>query len=243
MALAHESQHRPSVKALERGLAILDHLLTVPEEPLHVIAEKTKMPPSTLHRLLAVLEAHGYVVSQQGTYQLGVKGLWMTTSRESIRHLLQELSKEVGETTNFSILVHDEMEFVERAVSDHPLSFVVSVGSRVPLHCSAMGKAVLSLRPELVDGLTLTPVTTRSITDPIELKAELEVGRHRGFTLDAEEFFEGVFCIAVPVLGRGQTAVGAVSISGPVVRFSRERAFQVAPRLRDAGERISQLLQ
>lgn len=241
--LADESQHRPSVKALERGLEILDHLFTVPEESLHAIAEKTGTPPSTLHRLLGVLEAHGYVVSQQGIYQLGVKGLWLTPSREAIRQILQELSREVGETANFAMLVHDEMEFVDRAVSDHPLSFVVSVGSRVPLHCSAMGKAVLTLRPEMLDGLTLKPLTARTITDPIELNADLEVARHRGFSLDNEEFLEGVFCIAVPVLGQGHRAVGAVSISGPAVRFSRDQAFRVAQRLKDVGEAISRLLQ
>lgn len=243
MPKVKDSQNRPSVKALERGLAVLDHLFTVPEERLHEIAEKTDTPPSTLHRLLTVLESHGYVNSSHGVYQLGIKGLWLTSSREPIRQILHELSRDVGETTNFGIVVQGEMEFLERAVSDHPLSFVVSVGSRVPLNCSAMGKAVLAFRPELLDGLTLEGVTSKSITDPVELKAELEVARHRGFSLDNEEYFAGVYCVAVPVFGRNQQVVGAVSISGPVVRFSRDNAFQVAQRLKDVGDRISRLLQ
>ena len=106
-----------------------------------------------------------------------------------------------------------------------------------------MGKAVLAFRPELLDGLTLEGVTSKSITDPVELKAELEVARHRGFSLDNEEYLEGVYCVAVPVFGRNQKVVGAVSISGPVVRFSRDKAFQVAQRLKDVGDRISRLLQ
>lgn len=240
---AHDAKTRPSVKALERGLAVLDHLFTVPEERLHDIAQRTNTPPSTLHRLLAVLEAHGYVSSSNGVYQLGVKGTWFTPVRESIRQILHELSREVGETVNFGVVMQGEMEFLERAVSDHPLSFVVSVGSRVPLHCSAMGKAALAFRPELLKGLTLEARTSKSITDPIELKAELDVARHRGFSLDNEEYMEGVYCVAVPVFSKNHQVVGAVSISGPVVRFSRDRAFQVAPRLKDVGERISRLLQ
>lgn len=243
MSVVKDSQNRPSVKALERGLAVLDHLFTVSEERLHEIAEKTNTPPSTLHRLLTVLQAHGYVSASHGVYQLGTKGLWLTSLREPIRQILQDLAREVGETANFAVVVQGDMEFLERAVSDHPLSFVVSVGSRVPLHCSALGKAVLAFRSELLDDLTFEGMTSKSITDPVELKADLEVVRHRGFSLDDEEYLEGVYCVAVPVFGRTQQAVGAVSVSGPVVRFSRDKAFQVAQRLKDAGDRISRLLQ
>ena len=234
---------RPSVKALERGLDILDYLFQVREERLHHIAEQMQTPASTLHRLLGVFEEHGYVISHQGTYQLGLKGLWLTSSREPIRKILEELSHEVGETTNFAMRIHGEMEFLERSVSDHPLSFVVSIGSRVPLHCTAMGKAVLAFEPELLEHLDLSKETSTSITDPIELQAELEVVRHRGFALDNEELVPGVFCAAVPVFGPHHQVLGAVSISGPVVRFSRDRAFQTAPHLKEAGERISRLLQ
>jgi len=243
MALTNESHSRASVKGLERGLQVLDYLFSVAEEPLNQIAVKMEMPPSTLHRLLGVLEAHGYVSSYQGVYRLGVKGFWFTSSSEPIRKLLEELSRETGETTNFAMLVHQEMEFLERAVSDHALSFVVSVGSRVPLHCSAMGKAVLAFHPELLDGLCLTSKTVKTITDMVVLRAELAVARHRGFALDQEEFFDGVFCIAVPVFGRGHIAVGAVSISGPAVRFSRDKAFRVAERLKGVGDRMTRLLQ
>lgn len=233
-------KHGPSVKGLERGLEVLDYLFTVPEAPLHHIAENTEIPPSTVHRLLSVFESKGYVASHQGVYQLGVKGLWFTLVREPIRKILKEVTDTVGETANFALLVDNQMEFLERSVSDHPLAFVVAVGSRVPLHCSALGKAVLIHRPELLEEMN---GDSRPGVDPIEFHAELDVARQRGFALDNQEFVEGVFCIAVPVFGRNRLAVGAVSISGPVVRFSRERALQIAPYLKQMGEKITQLLQ
>lgn len=243
MGIAQDvEKHGYSVKGLERGLEVLDYLFTVPEAPLHQIAEKTGIPPSTVHRLLAALEVKGYVVAQQGVYQVGIKGLWFTLAREPIRKILEEASRTVGETANFAILVQHQMEFIERSVSDHPLAFVVSVGSRVPLHCSALGKAVLAYRSDLLDGLPL-PTRGAGTIDPIEFHAELEVAHQRGFALDNQEFVEGVFCIAVPVFGRIGTAVGAVSISGPVVRFSRDKALSIVPYLKTVGEQVTQLLQ
>lgn len=241
MSDERSARPRASLKALERGLDVLDYLFAVPEEALGAISEHTKVPPSSLHRLLRVLEEHGYVTSGGGRYQLGTKGLWLTSSRDAIRQILSDLSHNIGETANFAVLVQDEVEFLERAVSDHPLSFVVSVGSRVPLSCSGLGKAILAFRPDMVDQLTLRAVTSRSITDPVELRAELEVARHRGFSLDNEECVEGVYCIAAPVFDRQGEAVAAVSLSGPVVRFSRERAFEAASRLKASSDRISRL--
>ncbi|OLZ10375.1 IclR family transcriptional regulator [Sulfobacillus thermosulfidooxidans] len=244
MAPQQEESSIPSLRALERGLQLLDYLIRVKEARLHKIAEETSLPPSTTHRLLQALERHGYVTgTQHGFYKLGLKGFWLTGVRESLRHVLEDLQKKTGETVNLAMLVQDEMEYVERAVSDHALSFVVSVGQRVPLNCSALGKAVLAYQPDLLAHISLEQRTSHSITDLVELKAELEVARHRGFTLDNEEYFDGVFCVAVPVFDQNGEAIGGVSISGPTVRFSREQAFQYAPLLKAAGERISQLLQ
>lgn len=236
------SERRPSVKALERGLEVLDHLLTVAEEPLHDMAAATGIPPSTLHRLLAVLEAHGYVTSYHGIYRVGIKGWLLTASRAAIRQLLEELSREVGETVNFGMVIDHEIEFVERAVFDHPLSFVVQVGSRVPLHCSAMGKAVLAFRPELRTGLKLVPRTPYSITDETRLTRELEQVAIRGFALDVEEFIEGVACVAVPVRDKDGLVVGAISISGPHVRLTTDRAVHLVESLKTVSGRVSQLL-
>ncbi|WP_053959930.1 IclR family transcriptional regulator [Sulfobacillus thermosulfidooxidans] len=244
MAPQQEESRMPSLRALERGLQLLDYLIRVKEARLHKIAEETFLPSSTTHRLLQALERHGYVTeTQHGLYKLGMKGFLLTGVRESIRHVLEDLQKKTGETVNLAMLVQDEMEYVERAVSDHALSFVVSVGQRIPLNCSALGKAVLAYQPGLLEHLSLEKRTSHSITDLIELKAELEVARHRGFTLDNEEYFDGVFCVAVPVFDHSGDAIGGVSISGPTVRFSREQAFQFAPLLKASGERISQLLQ
>ncbi len=233
----------PSLRALERGLQLLDYLISIREGRLNQIAEANRLPPSTAHRLLQALEQHGYVVSRvHGVYRLGIKGLWFTSLREPVRQVLDNLRRASGETANFAMLVQDEMEYVERAVSDHALSFVVSVGARVPLNCSALGKALLAFRPEMLDGIKMERRTVHSITDTVDLQADLDVARHRGFAIDNEEYFEGVYCIAVPVFDGDGAAVGALSISGPAVRFAREQAFEHAGRLKAAGERVTHLL-
>jgi IclR family KDG regulon transcriptional repressor len=231
------------IGVFERGLNVLDYMFQIGEEPLHQIAEATRLPAPTVHRLLHGLEAHGYVVKNgHGTYRLGVKGLWLTPAREPIRQLLRELRQETGESTNFSMLVRDEMEYVERAPTDHALAFIVTVGQRVPLNASAMGKAVLAWRPELWRDVPLVACTPRSITDRATLLAELETVRAEGYAVDEEEYFSGVVCVAVPVYDGTGTAVAALSVSGPAVRFDRSRAVAVAPRLMEAGARVSHVL-
>lgn len=238
-----ENAPTPSVRALERGLQLLDYLIEIREGRLNHIAEVNGLPPSTAHRLLQALEQHGYVVSKvHGVYRLGVKGLWFTSLREPVRQILDELRRGSGETANFAMLVQDEMEYVERAVSDHALAFVVSVGTHIPLNCSALGKAVLAFRPGMLDCIKMERRTAHSITDTVELHADLEVARHRGFAIDNEEYFEGVYCLAVPVFDGEGAAVGGLSISGPTVRFAREQAFEQADLLKAAGERVTHLL-
>lgn len=233
----------PSLRALERGLQLLDYLIRVKESRLNRIAEETGLPASTAHRLLQALENHGYVISEDhGLYRLGIKGQWFTAAREPIRQVLEELRRQSGETANFAMLVRDEMEYVERAVSDHALSFVVSIGERIPLNCSALGKAILAYRPELLEAMVMERRTPHSIVDPVELHADLDVARHRGFTVDNEEYFEGVYCVAVPVFAGTGAPVGGVSVSGPTVRFGKDQAFALAADLKVAGERISHLL-
>jgi len=112
----------------------------------------------------------------------------------------------------------------------------------VPLNTSALGKAVLAWHPELWDHVPLVTCTPRSITDRALLRDELETVRAEGYAVDEEEYFSGVVCVAVPVYDATGTAVAALSVSGPAVRFDRARAVAAVPRLMEAGARVSHLL-
>lgn len=100
-----------------------------------------------------------------------------------------------------------------------------SVGTRIDLHMSAMGKAILAnLPPEerstLLDRLTLTRYTNQTITDRDTLIHELEQTRQRGYAIDNCEGDDWVRCVAAPVYDSGGRVLGAISVAGPAHRMT-----------------------
>jgi DNA-binding IclR family transcriptional regulator len=212
-------------------------------QSLGEVADAVQLPKSTTHRLLMTLESRGYISSisgESGMYKIGLKGLWFTTARTRIHLQLEELRGLTGETVNLGAVTGMEIEYVDRVLSEHALRWGVDIGSRIPLHCSALGKCVLAYRTDLFpDVVDLPRRTAKTITDPVELKAHLEVIRHRGYAFEDEEFIEGVVCIAAPVRDDGGEVIGAVSVSGPCVRFTKEIAIGFAEQVMAIADSVS----
>lgn len=221
----------------------MDTFISRRQLSLSEVADAVQLPKSTTHRLLMTLESRGYITSapgETGTYRVGLKGFWFTTARTRIHQQLEKLRKLTGETVNFGAVTGHEIEYVDRVLSEHALRWGVDIGSRIPLHCSAMGKVVLAYRDDLFPEDTLLPRrTAKTITDPIELKAHLEVIRHRGYSFEDEEFIEGVICIAAPVKDEHSNVVGAVSVSGPSVRFTKGIALEFTDQIMAVADVIS----
>jgi DNA-binding IclR family transcriptional regulator len=232
-----------TVRALERGLSLLELLMQKEPQTLSELARAAGLPKSTTHRIVGTLLRRGFLRETAAGLRLGIKTAWFTGTQGPIQDVLDRLRAVTGETANFGVLVDREIEFVARSLSTHSLRWGVEVGSRVPLHCSGMGKAVLAFRPDIrLRPDELVARTPKSIVDPRELRAERQRTRLRGYALDEEEFLLGVVCIAVPVRGRGGDVVGAVSVSGPSVRFDRSSAIRHVPLLQEAALEIGRLL-
>jgi len=235
-----------SVRSLDRGLLILDALIANPVQSLNQISGAVELPKSTTHRLLMTLQSRGYVnavAGETGLYQVGVKGMWFTSARNRIHRQLESLQSKSGETVNFGVIVGREVEYIDRVISDHALRWGVDIGSRIQMYCSGMGKAILAFREDLLPVDAEFPKrTSRTISDKVELRAQLDVVRHHGFATDDEEFIDGVMCIAVPVRDESSEVVGALSVSGPAVRFTRDVAYAFAPTLLEATNVVSAAL-
>jgi DNA-binding IclR family transcriptional regulator len=231
------------VRSLEKGLLILDSFIKNHIQSLNQISSNLDMPKSTTHRMLATLCSRGYIVGvhgENGVYKIGSKGLWFTSARTRVHELLEGLRKLTGETANVGVIVGNEIEFIDRAVSDYALRWGVDIGSRIETYCSGMGKAVLAYRPELVPNETaFVRKTGRTISSLVELRAQFEVIRFHGFAIDDEEFIAGVLCIASPIRDESGDVVGAISISGPKVRFTKDVALSFSNDLVRAAANVS----
>jgi len=219
---------------------------------LRAIAEQTKLNKSTAYRFLAHLERAGYLVRDNtGAYLLGPRlvhlgsgSTYQYTIRKVSRPILESLWRGTGETVNLAVLDGREVLYLDVIESPHNFRLVSQVGMRRPLHCTALGKAVLAwqsanFRDELFATTKFEKLTPHSITRSSELIAELGRIQRRGYALDDEEVELGARCVAAPVMdASGQIAAG-ISVSGPTIRMSRTRTAQIADEVRRAALDIS----
>jgi DNA-binding IclR family transcriptional regulator len=164
------------------------------------------------------------------------------------RHaILAALSAELGETCNFGVMAGSHVVYLDRVESAWPFGLRFEPGSRVPLHCTSMGKLFLSLLPKpkralLLRAAPLYPYTANTITDLDALDAELDRIRETGISTDNQEFLAGVVCVAVSVASASGRPAAALAVSAPIARMSLEQALEHVPSLRGAAARLSETI-
>lgn len=247
-------QRTGGVQSVERALEILEFLsrsggdLGVSE-----IGEATDLAVGTVHRLLATLTDRGYVRRDERTrrYDLGHKALMMAiAARERIGPLalpfLEELMQVSQETANLAMLEGNSTVYIEQASPPtRILRIFTEPGNRIPLHSCGTGKILLAYQsPRLIDFVIdrtgLPQQTVSTITDPSQLKTELEKVREDGYAVDFEEQEEGVRCLAAPVFGPDGEVFAAMSISGPASRLKKGRLDELVPDIKRISAAFSE---
>lgn len=220
------------------------------------LASRLGIPRATAYRIFSRLEQEQIVLPEPGGrgFAAGerLSDLAMAALSSSMRHgarhrVLQGLVDEVGETCNLTTLSGGDVVYLDRVETHWPLRMHLSRGSRVPAHCTATGKLLLSLLPEremeaMIRAAPLRRTSERTITDPDKLIAELARIRAEGVGIDNEEFAAGMVAVAVPVLDKNRRAVAALAVHAPVVRLSLKAARRHVPALRRAAAALSDLL-
>lgn len=246
-----------TVQSVARTFAVLDALADAtaasPSAGLTTIAETAGLAESTTHRLLATLVGLGVVrrLPDRGGYALGVRlvrlGAAATPALSAaMRPILEDLVDEIGESANLAMLVGDQAEYVAQAPSRHAMRMFTEVGRRVDLHCTGVGKAMLSTlsaerAAELVARASLPARTTHTLTDRRALLDAVALTRERGWCLDEQEQELGVRCVAVPIPQTDARSY-AVSVSGPLTRMSDDLVARAVPALQASAARIAAAL-
>jgi IclR family transcriptional regulator, acetate operon repressor len=240
-----------------RSFAILEHVATslVPVDMLDIIAA-LDLPKATAYRLVDWFVGQGYLAREPGRKRLLVGsrltklafGALAASMRNSEAHIvLQRLVHTVNETCNIGTLVNGEVMYLDRVEANHwPLQLQLGSGSRVPLHCSAIGKLFLALTPaprrrRLLQHLELRRYTDHTIVHAARLQKELRQIRKELVSFDREEFLKGVVCIGVPVFGRGAEMIAAVAIQAPEARLGVEGGRSHLAVLRRAAGELAEI--
>jgi IclR family transcriptional regulator, acetate operon repressor len=246
--------HRTGTQAIERAVGLLRSLAADGELGITELAARQSLNPSTAHRIARALVAAGLLEQDAVTerYRLGIGlvelGL-LTLQRlgiEAARPLLEGLGETTGESINLGVRRGSEVLVVLRVPSPQPLRFEQPAGSRVPIHTSAMGKALLAFAAEPdgeVDRLDDLPrLTSHTLTSRASLKRELRRTRERGYALNDEERNLGARAVGAAVLGRDGHAVAAISVQGPTVRLTDAAIRAVAVQVQDVARRVAAML-
>lgn len=244
------NDRRSSIQVLARAADILRALQAYPAGLTQTeIGEQIGLSRSTVSRLVLALEAEGLLSAKgpRGRYRLGPEFIRMAaaarrSSWQELHPLLNDLSKDIGETVDLSVLDRDRAVFVDQVISDNRLQAVSSVGDSFPLHASANGKALLASMAEVdvrrITSRSLERFTPNTIVEPEQLERELEQIRVTGIAFDREEHSEGVSAIGL-VIGTIDHDVLAVSIPMPTHRY-RVRKDEILDALGDFANRLDQ---
>lgn len=244
------------ILAVSHALDLLEqfHGEGVTELGVTELAKRLKLHKNNVFRLLATLEARGYVEQNRvtGNYRLGLKTLEIrqTMIRQMAllpyaKPVLEELVRECDETAYVSILKENLSVYLYGVESRATVRVISRLGSRLPAYCTAAGKVMLAslTEPELERYLTrteLAPYTPNTITDRSRLREHLAEIAAAGYAIDNEELEIGVQGVAAPIHDYRAVVVGAVIISGPTMRFTDERiATELVPMAQKAAEAIS----
>jgi DNA-binding IclR family transcriptional regulator len=234
--------------ALLELIAAKDALVT-----LQSLVADTGIPKPTMHRMLQQLEGAGLLVRQSDGRHYGTaprlrrlaENVLLNATYNGARHaVLKHLVDELGETCNITTLSGSEVVYLDRVETSEPLRFYLRPGSRVPIHCSASGKMILSQmtpaqRRKLLGHAPLRSYTAKTICDLDRLEEEFARIRRDGFALDDEEFLPGLVCVAVLVPAQDGRSNLAVAVQAPVMRLTVDKALQVLPALQRTAETIS----
>ncbi len=237
------------VQSIERAFELLEMMADAGGVVgLSQLATRSGLPLPTIHRLIRTLVNLGYVRQEPSReYALGPRlvrlgdsssGLIGRWAGPHLHHLVDVL----GESSNLAMLEGIEVVYVSQSQGRHSMRMFTEVGRRAWVHCTAVGKAMLSQLPpdgvgEVLRRTTLPALTPHTITDHRAFFDELEAVRARGYAVDEEEQELGVRCVAVALPGSPTRA--GVSVSGPVTRMTDDLIERAVPLLHTAATRLA----
>jgi len=219
------------------------------------IARDLGLSKAVVHRILRTLvdrdlltvepSSRGYRLGP-GAAALGARALRGAQLRPAALPELRELQIRTGETTTISARVADGRVYLDQVVSEKEIKMTVEVGRRFPLHAGSSGRAILAFLPpddqaRVLDG-PLEALTPETIVDRDALRARLDAVRRTGIAESGGERQAGAASLAAPVFDVDGHPIGALSVCGPIHRFTESVRTTFAPMVLESADAVSRAL-
>lgn len=238
-------------RSLERGLAVLSALADGPST-LDELAERLGVHKTTVMRLLRTLEAGRFVRREDvHRYRLGStvfdlahRALEDLDVRDVARSHLRGLGERSGHTVHLAMLDEDQVVYIDKVDSIHPVRMYSRIGRRAPVHCTAVGKVLVadlpaSRRQRLVQRIGYPKLSPNTIDSPERFRVELDRVHNQGYAVDRNEHEDFTHCVAAPIRDHRGDVVAAASMSVPKVVLPFAELLSWLEDLRTTANAIS----
>jgi DNA-binding IclR family transcriptional regulator len=236
------------IQSLARGLQIVEMIWQSGRSMgVTEIARALEVDKSSASRLVKTLVQNGFLQPEHGSrrfipgnrlYQIGWELVNRMPVREKARPYLYRLVKETGECAHTAVYSEGKALVIDDVEAEASLRVVGGTGRMIPLHCTAVGKALLAFAQ-----VPMPPQLERKMPDTITDSEQLHLHLHhiceQGYAFDDEEHEPGVRCIAAPVYNFMGAAIASIGISGPTVRVTHERLGELSIRVLKVAQELS----
>ena len=231
------------VKAVQTTSEILDALRELDGAGVTELADHLDLAKATVYIHLATLVDSEFVVKRDNIYKISLRfvdfGQYAKTNvdiYEITKKEVDRLAEETGEVAQFMVEEHGRGVYLHKSRGKNAIQTDSYTGNRKHLHCTALGKAILSQLSrervvEIIDKIGLPQRTANTISTQEELFEELDQIREENVAFDNEEILSGLRCVAAPIEHPRSEIQGAISISGPTSRFKGDRFREDIPEI------------
>lgn len=246
------------IKSVANALDLLEEFSgDVRELGVTELSRRLRLHKNNVFRLLATLEQRGYIEQNRETenYRLGLKSLELgqTFLRQiglvrQTRPILEELVKKCNENANLGIIRQNSVVVLDVVETEQSVRVASRIGWRLPVYCSAMGKAQIAFKSEseverIISWDEMKKFTETTIIGREKFLQHLKEVREKGYAVDNEEYELGVKCVGAPIWDYTKNVVAGISVSGPAFRLINEiLEKEIIPRVIEAGREISKRL-
>ena len=235
------------IQSVDRAIRVLTALQGARRMSLSELATRLELAPSTTHGIVRTLVEHGMVVQEQGSsrYQLGpavlrLGNVYLDTLelRSKAIPWAEDLARRTGLAVRTGVLLIDDVVIIHHEPRPDGSRQMPEVGIVIPVHASALGKAMLAFLPEdekrvLTSG-GLRSMTGETLTSPDDLREQLNNVRASGIAVEQDEAVIGESSLAGPIFDSSGTAVGAIGVvipsGGDLARFAARDVVRESAR-------------
>ncbi|MFJ4918401.1 IclR family transcriptional regulator [Streptomyces sp. NPDC088725] len=246
-------EQEPTKGPVDKAMEVLEALVQAGgPHRLGEIARRTGLTKPTVHRHLRTMAEHGFAEpTEGGSYRAGPRLLGLAAAALHDSRALQltgpalaDLRRRTGHVAHYAVRHAHDAVYLEQSEPAREYRLSALPGGRTPLHCGAVGLAMLCALPAderdaILDGAPLTAQTPRTLTEPASLRALLADSARRGYVVEDEFAEPDVRSVAAPVLDGEGRVVGAIGISGLTFTLDPESVGIYGPMVRAAARTVS----